>query len=259
MNNGDYVGPRRGKLRLFCIPHAGSGPSSFRNWRNAFGSGIELVPVAPPGREGRFAEPIPATLDELIQDLAHFMAAHLDLPFALLGHSMGALVAFELARWFRREKLAGPQHIFVSAHRAPHLPELRPMHGMPDALLQAELVRLQGTPSEVLQDSELLRVLLPVLRADLRLCENYCCRPEAPLGCAITCLGGDADRRVSRVQMVAWKRYTTGPFRVRLFPGGHFYLYENPALVGRAIMAELEKGDGYFATDAQAGGAANAG
>ena len=259
MNNGDHVAKPGGKLRLFCIPHAGSGPSSFRDWRNIFNGAMEVVPVACPGREGRFSEPLPTSVDELLQDLAAWLKPRLDTAYALLGHSMGALVAFELARWFRREKLPAPKHIFVSGHRAPQLPELKPLHKLPDALLRAELLRLQGTPSEVFQDSELLSIFLPVLRADLRLCENYTYRPEEPLDCPITCMGGNADRRVSRVQLVAWKRHTTGSFRVRLFPGGHFYLYNHPSLVAKAVMEELEASSGHIAAGPPAGGVASAG
>src|SRR6516225_8587755 len=103
MNNGQAA-PVGGKLRLFCIPHAGAGPSSFRAWRNIFGDSIDVVPVACPGREGRFVEPLPATLDDLVRDLTVSLTPRLNMPFALLGHSMGALVAFELARRFRRDR-----------------------------------------------------------------------------------------------------------------------------------------------------------
>jgi medium-chain acyl-[acyl-carrier-protein] hydrolase len=180
-------------------------------------------------------------MDELVEYLAGSMTSDWHKPFAFLGHSMGGLVAFELARLMRRKHLPGPQHIFISAYGAPHLPKARPpIHRLPDLLLRAELLRLQGTPIEVLRDKELLRLWMPVLRADLRICENYSYRAEAPLNCAITCLGGLSDRRVSRIQMVAWKRHTTGPFRLRLFPGNHFFLYEKPDVVGEAIVSELK-------------------
>jgi surfactin synthase thioesterase subunit len=259
MNEPHFPSSSPVPTRLYCIPHAGSGPSSFRAWRSVLAPRIEVVPLSLPGREARFSEPMLPSFDALVRDLADAVKGSLDLPYALLGHSMGALLAFELARWFRREKLPEPLHIFVSAHRAPHLPEQRPLHSLPDSLLRAELNQLRGTPSEVLQDGELLRVLLPVLRADLRICETYACRPEPPLACAITCLGGANDTRVSKVQLVAWKRHTTGPFRMRLFPGGHFYLYDDPTLVGEAVLAELEGGGNGVAAGARKGGAAHAG
>jgi len=197
-----------------------------------------------PGREGRFAEPAARDLDALVADLVRQLTLPPDEPFALLGHSMGALMAFELSRELRRLGRMGPRRLFVSSFRAPHLPNRRPpLHAVPDLLLKAELQRLQGTPPEVLAQPELMQTLLPSLRADLGLVERYHHGTQAPLDCPITGLAGVTDERVSRLELTGWRQHTRGDYRLRLFPGTHFYLYRTPALVLRAVAADLAAAD----------------
>lgn len=232
--------PPLGRPSLLCFPHAGAGPSVFRAWTGLFEPEVEVVAVALPGKEARFREPVPAGLDALVDDLAQALAPRLDGRFALFGHSMGALVAYELARRLRRAGRAQPERLFVSAFRAPHVPQLRPaLHALPEALLLAEMHRLDGTPAEVLGQPELMRALIPGLRADLALCERYRHRPEPPLAVPITCLGGLTDRRVSRFELYAWRLHTRADFRLRYLPGGHFFPYQAPSLVRRAVCADL--------------------
>lgn len=236
-------------MRLLCFPHAGAGPSQFRSWLTAGPPGLQITPIALPGRETRYKEALPRSMDVLLRDLARCIEPLLDKPFAIIGHSMGALVAFELTRLMRRIGMHQPERLFVSAFRAPHLNDRRPpLHGLPEQLLKAELLRLDGTPPEVLVQPELMDTLLPVLRSDLEIVEYYRYQNEAPLACPVTCLGGIADQRITRAELRAWHQHTTGDFRLRLFPGGHFYLYKTPVLVQRAICADL----GLVPTDAAA-------
>jgi medium-chain acyl-[acyl-carrier-protein] hydrolase len=227
-------------MQLLCLAHAGAGPSVFRGWAQVAPAGLQITPLSLPGREGRFAESSARDVDALVQDLTSQLPAEPDEDFALLGHSMGALLAFELTRALRRLHRPGPRHLFVSAFRAPQLPDRRPpLHAMPDLLLMAELQRMQGTPAEVLAQSELMQTLLPSLRADLGLVERYRHAAEPALDIPITCLAGVTDARVSRLELGAWRQQTTADFRLRLFPGAHFYLYRTPALVLRAVAADL--------------------
>lgn len=227
-------------MRLLCLAHAGAGASVFRSWAAVAPCGLEISAISQPGREGRYTEPLLRDVGALVQDIVRLECSTFERPYALLGHSMGALIAFELARALRAAGGPAPRRLFVSAFRAPHLPEWRaPLHGLPEALLKAELQRLQGTPSEILADPEMMQTLLPALRADLESVERYQHRVEPPLLCPITCLGGVTDDRVGRLELGAWRRHTTNEFRLRLFPGAHFYLYRTPALVLRAVAADL--------------------
>jgi medium-chain acyl-[acyl-carrier-protein] hydrolase len=229
-------------MRLLCVPHAGAGPSVFRAWHSAM-PGLEIVPVTLPGRESRFSEPPARDLTALVDDIIEQCASWHRTPFALFGHSMGALVGFELARALRRRRLPAPERLFVSAFRAPHLPQRRPpLHALPDVALKAALLRLQGTPREVLDQPELMQTVLPTLRRDLELVERYRYRAEPPLTCPVTCLAGVLDERVTGAELDAWRRHTKGAFGLRLFPGAHFYLYRTPVLVLRAIAADVGVG-----------------
>ncbi len=224
-------------MRVFCFPHAGAGPSLFHSWRMP---GLDIVPIGLPGRERRFSEAPLRSMDALLRDIIERMEPMLDEPFTIMGHSMGALLAFELARSLRSRGLAQPERIFVSAFRAPHLPERRPpLYKLPDPVLKAELLRLDGTPAEVLRQPDLMETLLPALRADLEVIDRYRYIAEPPLACPVSCFGGLTDRRVTRPDLTGWRRHTSAEFRLRFFPGAHFYLYKMPVLVQRAICADL--------------------
>jgi surfactin synthase thioesterase subunit len=163
---------------------------------------------------------------------------HLDRPFALFGHSLGAILAFEVARRIRHPGLA---HLFVSGRRAPHVPLDRPpIHDLPDSDLADELRRLAGTPEEVLREPEFASVFMPLIRADFRLSETYLYRPSPPLRIPITAYGGIDDAEVASAAVEAWSTHTTGACRRAMFPGGHFFIAENPAAVFADLVPELE-------------------
>ena len=227
-------------LRLFCFPFAGAGASVFRGWSEALPRAVTVIPIALPGREHRFTEPTYSELPLLIRDLAPAIPPLLDLPFALFGHSMGAFVAFELARELRRTCGKRPAHLFVSGARAPHLPDREPpMRHLPDAEFAARLRRLNGTPAEVLDTPELLQVVLPTLRSDITLCETYVYRDEEPLDCPITAYGGEGDEKVPVEDLAAWRAHTAGQFRYMVLPGDHFFLLGARAELLRSLSDEL--------------------
>lgn len=230
------------RLRLFCFHHAGGGATLYRGWWKGVPAGVEVLPVQLPGRESRIGEPPYRSVEELMPPLVEGLRPFMDLPFAFLGHSMGALVAFELARHLAGEGLPGPVRLFASGHRGPSLPDTRPpAYALPEPEFIEEMRRLNGTPEEVLQHREILDMLLPLLRADFEFCETYRYSPGAPLRCPISALGGVADADVSREQLEAWRAETEGPFTMRLFPGGHFYLASDPQPVLREIAPELQE------------------
>jgi medium-chain acyl-[acyl-carrier-protein] hydrolase len=230
----------RARLRLFCLAHAGGGASAFRGWADALPPDVEVCPVQLPGRENRIGEPAFDRLEPLVAALAQAVDPWLDLPFALFGHSNGALIGFELARLLRSRGRPGPRHLFASGRRAPDLPADRaPIRALPEGEFLAELQELGGLPPALLEHRELLELLVPTLRADVAIHETYDFAEAPPLECGITAYGGVADPKVSRAQLEAWGRHTAGPFVMREFPGGHFYLQEDRPAVLRTLSADL--------------------
>jgi medium-chain acyl-[acyl-carrier-protein] hydrolase len=212
-------------FRLFCFPYAGGGASFFRTWRERLWPEIEVCAIQLPGREDRLTETPFANLSSLIDALAEVLHPYMDFPFAFFGHSLGSLISFELIRRLCRQKAPGPRHLFVSGSRAPQIPNPDPpIHQLPDAEFIEELRRFNGTPKAVLNNPELMELFLPLLRSDIRLHETYVYGHEAPLDCPISAFGGLEDEEVSREELSAWHDQTRSRFRMRMFPGDHFFL-----------------------------------
>lgn len=237
-----FVWPRKGEdapLRLFCFPYSGAGASIYLPWAAALAPGIAACAVQLPGREARLAEPPFTRLAPLVAALEPEILPYLDRPFALFGHSMGALVAFELARSLARRGLA-PAHLFVSGHGAPHLPDRgRRIHDLPEPEFVDALRRLGGTPPAVLEHAELREMLLPILRADFSVCETHAHQAGAPLDCPLTALGGLADVEVTKEELQAWQEQSCGAFTLHMFPGDHFYLHTARGLLLETIRKDL--------------------
>jgi medium-chain acyl-[acyl-carrier-protein] hydrolase len=233
--------PRPGaRLRLLLIPHAGGGASAFRGWAEALPPEVEVCPVQLPGRENRMREPAFDRLTPLVEALAAALERWRDLPYAVLGHSNGALIGFALARHARRTGTPGPVHLFASGRRAPHLPSRgRDVHQLPQPELIAELTALGGMPREVLDHPELLELLVPLLRADMALNETYEHRDEPPLEVPITALTGTSDVKVTLAEAEAWERHTSAGFRLHVFPGDHFFLFSGRERVLASLSADL--------------------
>jgi len=229
------------RLRLFCLPYAGGSAGLYRAWPEHFAPHIEVCPVRLPGREARLAEAPFTSGPALASALATALEPLLDAPFALFGHSMGALAAFELARELRRRGRPGPVRLLVSGARAPHRPNPDPpVRHLPDAEFVAEVCRrYDAIPGAVLENPELVQLVLPSLKADFTLVETYAYAEEPPLGCPISCFGGLDDERVSREDLEAWSGYTTASFGLRMFPGGHFFLHSDEESVRRTVSEEL--------------------
>jgi medium-chain acyl-[acyl-carrier-protein] hydrolase len=227
-------------LRLFCFPYAGGSALIFRKWVDALPSFVEVCPVQLPGRGNRLDEEPISCPDALVRAVAEALAPHLDKPFALFGHSMGATISFELARLLRREGAVMPQHLFISGRRAPQVPDREPpLYNLPEQELRDELHKLGGTPVEVLEHPELMEVMLPLLRADLTVAETYVCTAEPPLDCPISVFGGLQDKDVTREDLLAWAEHTTGRFTLRMLAGDHFFLNTAQPLLLRTLSQEL--------------------
>lgn len=228
------------RLSLFCFPYAGGGASIYREWAADLPPSIEVCPIQLPGRENRWNETPFTSLSSLVEDLATILLPMFKLPFVFFGHSMGALISFELARALRRKTHKAPIHLFISSARAPQIPDPdSPIHQLPDAEFIKELQRLNGIPEMVLQDAELMHLVLPTLRADITLCETYEYFPDESLSCPITAYGGQLDKKVQREHLAGWSAQTSGAFTFRSFPGDHFYLTSARKLLLRAVSAEL--------------------
>lgn len=224
------------RLRLFCLPFAGGGVSIFRSWGRALAPNIEVCPIQLPGRENRFREPAHTDALSLAEILASQIQLYAEKPFALFGHSMGALLAFELTRILQQQNAALPLTLFLSAHRAAHLPPRRaPMHALPDQEFIEKLRHFGGFPDEILEHQELLDFLLPTLRADLTLCDRYSYVPDAPLNCPLQLYAGRQDTEVSPEEIEAWREHSTQNANLHVFPGGHFFLRSDADALMQAI------------------------
>lgn len=228
------------RLRLFCFPYAGGNAAVFHPWADQLPTSIDLCPIQLPGRGARFGEPPAERVQALAEAIAEAISPFLDLPFAFFGHSLGALIAFETARVIRSRFLRLPVRLFVSAHRAPRLKsDNPPLHRLSDTDLVVELERLEGTPTKILNDPELLALMLPTLRADFALCDTYTYVRRAPLECPITILGGSEDKDVDRSQLEPWGEETRGELSLFEIPGGHFFIHDAVGPLLKLITQQL--------------------
>jgi medium-chain acyl-[acyl-carrier-protein] hydrolase len=200
---------------------------------------IDVCPVDLPGRGRRFREPLHTRLPALLQELVDELQPHVDLRFALFGHSMGAMIAYELACRLARDG-AVPLCLFVSGRRAPQFPRTEPpIHTLSDGALLAKVRAMDGIPPAIGQNHEMLDLALPILRADFALSESYQYVDGPPLTCPIFALSGTSDVEVSREGLLGWRDRTRSIFRPRFFPGGHFFLQHDQAAVVRAVIDDL--------------------
>ncbi|HET9620883.1 MAG TPA: alpha/beta fold hydrolase [Kofleriaceae bacterium] len=216
------------RFRLFCLPYAGGGAALYRPWIQRLAPDIDVVPIELPGRGTRMAEPPTSDMKLLADALAHAMEPLFgDVPVALFGHSMGARIAFELARRFDGRV----RHLFASASLTPGTPprytagpDRRPTMQLDDAELKQRLIAIGGTPAEIMADADLMARVMPLVRADFTLLEGYRPAPDARVACPITMFVGDHDPGVSPPEAAHWGQLTTAGCRLIELAAGHFYL-----------------------------------
>jgi len=225
---------------LFCFPYAGGSATVFRDWSNNLPPEFALRPVQLPGRGERLRESAFTSVTLLVRALAQALVPSIDRQFSLFGHSMGALVAFELAHYLRQEFDLLPARLFVSGYRAPMLPQRwNSLHNLPEKVLVNRLRDYGGTPEAIFAVPELMEILLPSLRADFAICETYSYSDRQPLDCPITAFGGRQDDQVSEAELAAWAKLTASEFRLKMFAGDHFYLNFRRAELMEEITSDL--------------------
>lgn len=214
----------RGSVQLICLPPAGAGASRYREWPAHLPDHVKVVPLALPGRESRFHEAAIDSMDRLVDQLLREVSSHVERPFAFFGHSMGALLAFELIRRLRPLGFE-PVRFFAAGCGAPHLARIGPdRHTLPDHEFMTSVQELNGIPAEVLQHPDYVELVLPTLRSDFTLVETYVFRPRRALRCPVSAFGGLRDPEVGRGDLDAWSHHTTGRFTVHVLPGDHFFV-----------------------------------
>jgi medium-chain acyl-[acyl-carrier-protein] hydrolase len=232
---------RRGRdpaVRLICFPSAGGTAAMFRPWASRLPDAIEVVAAEFAGRGARFADPLIRDLRQTAASLAPAVANMADRPYALFGQSMGALVAYELARQLRGGR--DPVCAFLSACPAPHrIGQRRQLHRLPDRELLAEIARRGGTPQAVLNEPSLIALMLPIIRADLEMFETYPAGTRDTLPCDLVALCGNSDVSVGEDEVREWACYGDRGFALEFFPGGHFFIKSAEAPVLDSITRHL--------------------
>ncbi|MGW1379743.1 thioesterase II family protein [Streptomyces sp. NPDC002446] len=223
---------------LVCFPHAGGSATFYHPLSRLLSPQVDVVAMQYPGRQERYGEPAIDNLAELADRAHEALAPLTGRPLALFGHSMGATLAFEVARRMEREA-AAPVALFLSGRRAPSRHRSGLVTDGGDAALIAELRLLRGTDPEMLDDPEILGMILPALRADYKAIEFHRCPPGASVSCPVTVLTGDADPHTTIEEARAWSAHSTGAFDFEVFPGGHFYLADRPEDVMDAVARRL--------------------
>lgn len=235
-----WAGHEAVNLRLFCFPYAGGSAWSFCNWQQDLPAYVEVCAIELPGRATRLSETPYTSLSTLNQAMADALLPCFDKPFAFFGHSMGALIGFEFARYLRRNHHLSPRQLLVSGRRAPQIPYLeRQTYDLSDDEFIQDLLRDESP--EYTLDSQLIRLLLPMMRADFELVQTYSYEPDAPLTCPITVFGGLQDRSVAREQLHEWQKQTTSRCSVVMLPGNHFFIKTAQAELLQTISQELDQ------------------
>jgi surfactin synthase thioesterase subunit/glycosyltransferase involved in cell wall biosynthesis len=231
---------RPGALTLFCFPYAGGGAMAYRAWRDSLPE-LAVVAARLPGRESRLGEPPIPSMTEVVETLgAEILPRLTSGPFAFFGHSMGAIIAFELARWLRARGHAGPKSLHVSAARPPVFRlDWTPGPEPEEAEFLQELRRLEGMPRDVLENPELMRVALPAIRADAALYRQYRYQPTEPLDTPVFAYGGESDPNIRPEHLSRWAEVTSGPLALRMFPGGHFFIQSGTREFLQALQQDL--------------------
>lgn len=227
-------------LRLFCFSYAGGSAASFLSWQTLVGPQIEICAVQLPGRGTRLREAPSSSLPSLVREISLAIEQKDQLPFAFFGHSLGSLLAFEVARYCAWRGQRQPLHLFVSGCAAPqHRSPPQGLHLLGDEELLDVLRRYNGTPAEILSNRDLMELALPIIRADFALVDGYTYSAAPRLQMPISAMGGKADEGVTPEQLASWASETTRDCKVTMYEGGHFFINDVAQQVVDQINATL--------------------
>jgi len=232
----------RTDLKMFCFPYAGGTALVYKKWADFLPSTIQVIPVELPGRGARLKETPFVSMPALIEELAEVIWPLLDKPFIFYGHSMGAIIAFELTRSLSRKYDREPQALFVGGRRAPQTSDNEPVtYNLPKDQFIEELIKLNGTPLEVIEHAELMEMMIPLLRTDFQLIQTYEYIAGAPLQCPINVYGGLEDHHVPRDLLFPWQEQTRSGFALHMLPGDHFFLRSSQSQLLGSLSRELRE------------------
>jgi medium-chain acyl-[acyl-carrier-protein] hydrolase len=241
-----YFAGGTSRVRLICFPYAGGAAGIFRDWAEGL-PGVEICAIQLPGRAERWREPVYTDLSQTVNRLSNIILPLIDRPFAIFGYSVGAQLAFELARILQGAGLR-PDRLFVAAHRAPHVPAaLPPLHPLQEFAFIREISRrYEPIPPAILADDEMRRLFLVPLQADISMLETHTFTPAEPLSCPISAFAGTSDTSIEPSKLAAWSVHTTSSFKLRQLPGGHFFFRASRGPLLEAIREDLRE---YAAVD----------
>lgn len=218
------------RIKLFCLPYAGSSAMLYIKWKKLLDPSIELYPLELAGRGKRFSAPLYSTFEEAVDDVFRLMNKEIDEnPYAIFGHSLGGLIAYEVCHKLSGLSYPNPQHVFFSGIQAPqHVNQKdKLLHELPEAEFKVEILKLEGTPKEVFESSELAELFIPIIRADYTIYETYRYREKNnKLTYPITAMGGKRDT-ITIPEITDWQDHTENEFKMYLFEGGHFFIHED--------------------------------
>ncbi|MBD8501156.1 thioesterase II family protein [Paenibacillus arenosi] len=231
-------------VKLFCLPYAGGSSAIYARWKKYIDSSkIELLPVELAGRGARTEVPLLDCMDEVVEDVYHTIKDKIGSgPFSFFGYSMGCVVSLELAHRVVQRTGQMPLYMCMSARKAPHLPGRKsPLHTLLPEQFEKEIIKLGGTPPELFQDAELVKLFVPMLRADLKALETYQIQPKSTrLTCDFSVLGGIQDD-ITLQELNEWGQYTEGTCTTYQFEGGHFFLNDHSEAIVQHLQQTIEE------------------
>ncbi len=227
--------------RLYCFPYAGAGHTVFTHWRKQLSPAVELALVKLPGRGMRYKEPQMTDLLSLAQAFAQNLPQQPAIPFAFFGHSMGALLAFEVSRWLAARQKTMPLALFVSGSTAPaERDTLPPLSTLPPDAFKQGVLAMNGIPAEIAQHAELMDFFMPIIRTDIQLCEQYQYQPRSMLASPIIAIGSDQDPRVPLSTLSGWQQETSSAFEQWHYPGDHFFVFKHETELLKRIQQQID-------------------